>query len=105
MSHVLQIDANPGCAVTPRDLAAESMPYLDDIAAPATVVAGADRTPEQFATLRVTTELAEEIAACDSVLVRRGHYNFGRSGTLKAWFSRIASPVKTVGALAAARNS
>ncbi|MCU1489831.1 MAG: acyl carrier protein phosphodiesterase [Acidimicrobiaceae bacterium] len=89
---------NPDGIVTYRDLAADPVPHLDDVAFFAQFVAEPDRTPEQAAAMAVGTQLIEEVLAADTVLIGLPLYNFGPPSTFKAWFDRIVSQ-RTAGKL------
>ena len=82
---------NPDGIVTYRDLAAEPVPHLDDLAFFAQFVPEADRTPEQTAALAISTQLIDEVLAADTVLIGLPLYNFAPPSTFKAWFDRIVS--------------
>jgi FMN-dependent NADH-azoreductase len=82
---------NPDGIVTYRDLAADPVPHLDDVAFFAQFVPEPDRTPEQAAALALGTQLIDEVLAADTVLIGLPLYNFGPPSTFKAWFDRIVS--------------
>lgn len=84
--------ANPDGIVTYRDLAADPVPHLDDIAFFAQFVAESDRTPEQAAAVALGAQLVGEVLAADTILIGLPLYNFGPPSTFKAWFDRIVSP-------------
>jgi FMN-dependent NADH-azoreductase len=89
---------NPDGIVTYRDLAADPVPHLDDVAFFAQFVPEAERTPEQGAALALCTQLIDEVLAADTVLIGLPLYNFGPPSTFKAWFDRIVSE-RTMGKL------
>jgi FMN-dependent NADH-azoreductase len=90
--------ANPDGIVTYRDLAANPVPHLDDVAFFAQFVPEADRTPEQAAAVALGAQLVDEVLAADTVLIGLPLYNFGPPSTFKAWFDRIVSE-RTMGKL------
>ena len=90
--------ANPDGIVTYRDLAADPVPHLDDVAFFAEFVPEADRTPEQAAAVALGAQLVDEVLAAGTVLIGLPLYNFGPPSTFKAWFDRIVSE-RTMGNL------
>jgi FMN-dependent NADH-azoreductase len=90
---------NPGGIVTYRDLAADPVPHLDQVAFAAGFVPAADRTPEQAAARVLADELIDELLAADTVLIGLPLYNFGPPSTFKAWLDRIVAPDRTMGKL------
>ena len=90
--------ANPDGIVTYRDLAADPVPHLDDVAFFAQFVPGPDRTPEQAAAVALGAQLVDEVLAADTILIGLPLYNFGPPSTFKAWFDRIVSQ-RTMGKL------
>jgi FMN-dependent NADH-azoreductase len=90
---------NPGGTVTYRDLAADPVPHLDNVAISSEYVAASDRTPEQAAARALANTLIDELGAADTVLIALPLYNFGPPTTFKAWFDRIVSVDRTVGKL------
>ncbi len=90
--------ANPDGIVTYRDLAADPVPHLDDVAFFAQFVPEPDRTPEQVAAVALGAQLVDEVLAADTILIGLPLYNFGPPSTFKAWFDRIVSE-RTMGKL------
>jgi FMN-dependent NADH-azoreductase len=90
--------ANPTGIVTYRDLAADPVPHLDDVAFFAQFVPEPDRTPEQAAAVALGTQLIDEVLAAGTILIGLPLYNFGPPSTFKAWFDRIVSE-RTTGKL------
>ncbi len=82
---------NPDGSVTYRDLAADPVPHLDDVAFFAQFVPESDRTPEQAAAVAIGAKLVDEVLAADTILIGLPLYNFGPPSTFKAWFDRIVS--------------
>jgi FMN-dependent NADH-azoreductase len=85
-------EANPGGAVTYRDLAADPIPHLDAETGLARAVPRDGHTPAQAASWARTEELVGEIAAADVVLLGIGLYNFGPPSTVKAWVDHLIAP-------------
>ncbi len=90
-------EANPGGTVTYRDLAADPLPHLDEIAFAANVTPEEDRTPEQRAARALTDSVVGEVLAADTIIVGMPLYNFGAPSTLKAWVDRLVVPGVTIG--------
>jgi FMN-dependent NADH-azoreductase len=90
--------ANPDGIVTDRDLAANPVPHLDNVAFYAQFVAESDRTSEQADAVAIGAQLIDEVLAADTILIGLPLYNFGPPSTFKAWFDRIVSP-RTAGQL------
>ena len=90
---------HPGGTLTYRDLAADPVPHMDQVAFFAAFVPPADRTPEQAAARVLTDQLIDEVLAADTVLIGLPLYNFGPPSTFKAWFDRIVSHDRTMGQL------
>jgi FMN-dependent NADH-azoreductase len=91
--------SNPDGTVTYRDLAADPIPHLDNVAFSAGFVAAADRTQQQAAAYAFNATLIDEVIAADTVLIGLPLYNFGPPSTFKAWFDRIVSAEHTMGKL------
>jgi FMN-dependent NADH-azoreductase len=90
---------NTGGTVTYRDLAADPVPHLDQVAFTAGFVPTADRTQEQAAARVLADELIDELLTADTVLIGLPLYNFGPPSTFKAWLDRIVAPDRTMGKL------
>jgi FMN-dependent NADH-azoreductase len=71
---------NPDGIVTYRDLAADPVPHVDELA-----------FFEQAAAQAISAPLIDEVLAADTVLIGLPLYNFGPPSTFKAWFDRIVS--------------
>lgn len=82
--------ANPGATVTVRDLAAEPLPVLDEVALGALFTPAEQRSAEQVAlTARFDAAIAE-LQAHDTVVLGVAMYNFGVTVQLKSWIDAIA---------------
>ncbi len=92
--------ANPDGAITYRDLSADPLPHLDEVAFMANVTAPDERTPAQRAARALTEQVAGEVLAADTVVVGVPLYNYGPPTSFKAWLDRIVVPDLTIGALA-----
>jgi FMN-dependent NADH-azoreductase len=90
---------HPDGTRTYRDLAADPIPHLDNIAFSAGFVAASDHTSEQAAAFALGTTLIDEVIAADTILIALPLYNFGPPSTFKAWLDRIVSVDRTVGQL------
>jgi FMN-dependent NADH-azoreductase len=84
--------AHPDGIVTYRDLAADPVPHLDDVAFSANFTPEADRTPAQHQARELTERLANELIVADAVVVGLPLYNFSVPSTFKAWFDRVVVP-------------
>jgi FMN-dependent NADH-azoreductase len=82
-------DANPDGTVTYRDLGTNPIPHLEAATGMARMVAAAQRTPAQDASLALSAELIGEIKQADTVLLGLPLYNFGPPSTVKAWVDHI----------------
>jgi FMN-dependent NADH-azoreductase len=82
--------ANPGAAVTVRDLGANAHPILDEAALGALFTPADQRTAEQAARVALDDVLIAEVQAADVVVIGAPMYNFGMPVQLKAWFDAIA---------------
>ena len=82
--------ANPGATVTVRDLAAEPLPVLDEVALGALFTPAEQRSAEQVAlTARFDAAIAE-LQAHDAIVLGVAMYNFGVTVQLKSWIDAIA---------------
>ena len=82
--------ANPGAALTRRDLAAEPHPPIDEATLGALFTAAASRTPEQAARVALDDALIAQAQAADVIVIGAPMYNFGMTVQLKSWFDAIA---------------
>lgn len=89
--------AHPDGVATYRDLAADPLPHLDEVAFSANLVPEAERTPEQRAARAPTDEVVGEVLAADTIVIGMPLDNFGPPSTLKAWVDRIVVPGVTIG--------
>ena len=82
--------AHPGATVTVRDLAAEPLPVLDEVALGALFTPAEQRSAEQ-ATLAARFDAAiAELQAHDAIVLGVAMYNFGVTVQLKSWIDAIA---------------
>lgn len=82
--------ANPGAAVTVRDLVADNHPVLDEAALGALFTPANQRTPEQAARVALDDALIAEVQAADAIVMGAPMYNFGMPVQLKGWFDAVA---------------
>ena len=82
--------ANPGAAVTLRDLAVTPHPILDEAALGALFTPAEQRTPEQAARAALDDALIAEVQAHDTLVLGVPMYNFGNPVQLRAWIDAIA---------------
>lgn len=85
-------DLDPEGTVTYRDLAADPLPHLGPAAAEARFVPPDQHNDEQAAAWAISTELTEEVAAADTVLLGLPVYNYGPPSTVKAWVDHLVAP-------------
>ena len=82
--------ANPGAALTRRDLAAAPHPVLDEPTLQALFTPADKRTPEQAARIALDDALIAQVQAADVIVIGAPMYNFGITVQLKSWFDAIA---------------
>jgi FMN-dependent NADH-azoreductase len=82
--------ANPGAAVTRRDLAAQPHPVLDETALQALFTPADQRSAEQAARVALDDALIAQAQAADVIVLGAPTYNFGITAQLKTWFDAIA---------------
>jgi len=82
--------ANPGATVTVRDLAAEPLPVLDEVALGALFTPAEQRSAEQAALAARFDAAIAELQAHDTVVLGVAMYNFGVTVQLKSWIDAIA---------------
>jgi FMN-dependent NADH-azoreductase len=82
--------AKTGASVTPRDLAANDLPFVSAARFGANLTPAADRTPEQADLAAIADTLIAELQAADTIVIATPVYNFGPPATLKAWADLVA---------------
>jgi FMN-dependent NADH-azoreductase len=82
--------ANPGAAVTRRDLAAQPHPVLDEAALQALFTPADQRSAEQAARVALDDAMIAQVQAADVIVIGAPTYNFGVTAQLKTWFDAIA---------------
>ena len=82
--------ANPGAAVTLRDLAANPVPALDEAMLGALFTPAEQRSAEQAAAVAGYDALIAELQAHDAIVLGVPMYNFGVSTQLKNWIDAVA---------------
>ena len=82
--------ANPGATVTVRDLAAEPLPVLDEVALGALFTPAEQRSAEQAALAARFDAAIAELQAHDTLVLGVAMYNFGVTVQLKSWIDAIA---------------
>ncbi len=82
--------ANPGAALSRRDLAANPHPAIDEATLGALFTPAANRTPEQAARVALDDALIAQAQAADVIVIGAPMYNFGMTVQLKSWFDAIA---------------
>jgi FMN-dependent NADH-azoreductase len=81
--------ANPGAAVTVRDLSANPHPELDETTLGALFTPAEQRTADQAARVAGNDALIAEVQAADVIVIGAPMYNFGISAQLKNWFDAV----------------
>ena len=84
------VSANPGAAVTVRDLARTPHPTLDEVALGALFTPAEQRSAEQAARVALDDALIQEVQAHDTLVIGVPMYNFGVPAQLKNWIDAIA---------------
>ncbi|BDI03812.1 FMN-dependent NADH-azoreductase [Sphaerotilus microaerophilus] len=82
--------ANPGATVTLRDLAAEPLPVLDEVALGALFTPADQRSAEQAALAARFDAAIDELKSHDVIVLGVAMYNFGVTVQLKGWIDAIA---------------
>jgi len=82
--------ANPGAAVTRRDLAAQPHTVLDEAALQALFTPADQRSAEQAARVALDDAMIAQVQAADVIVIGAPTYNFGVTAQLKTWFDAIA---------------
>jgi FMN-dependent NADH-azoreductase len=85
-------DLDPDGTVTYRDLAADPLPHLGVAAAEARFVPPDQHNAEQAASWAISTELVEEVAAAETIILGLPVYNYGPPSTVKAWVDHLVAP-------------
>jgi FMN-dependent NADH-azoreductase len=83
-----------GGSVVRRDLGAEPLPYLTELEHSAMFVPEEHRTPEMREAQAQAALLADELYACDVLLVTAPLYNLNIPSTLKTWLDRIFTDIR-----------
>jgi FMN-dependent NADH-azoreductase len=82
--------ANPGASVTLRDLAAQPLPVLDEVALGALFTPAEQRSAGQAALAARFDAAIDELKAHDVIVLGVAMYNFGVTVQLKGWIDAIA---------------
>jgi FMN-dependent NADH-azoreductase len=78
-----------------RDLAADSLPFIDNDWVKARLVPLDAQTDADRKTLAVSDMLVAELQAADTIVIGVPLYNFSGPATLKAWIDLVARPKVT----------
>ncbi len=81
---------HPGASVTVRDLAANPLPVLDEVALGALFTPTEQRSAEQAALAARFDEAIAELQAHDTIVLGVAMYNFGVTVQLKSWIDAVA---------------
>jgi FMN-dependent NADH-azoreductase len=82
--------ANPTGTYLYRDVAANPVPHIDDIAYSAGNTPESEHTAEQADAFKISKEIIDEVVQADVILLGAPMYNFAIPSNLKAWLDRIA---------------
>jgi FMN-dependent NADH-azoreductase len=80
----------PDATIIRRDLAATSLPYVDDAWIAANFTDPEQRNAEQAEALSISDRLVDELKAADTVVIGVPVYNFGIPAAFKAYVDQIA---------------
>ncbi len=80
---------HPEARVVTRDLAAQTLPHLDEILLNGWMKPVDQQTDAERAASDRSNELVDELLASDVVVIGSPMYNFGITSTLKAWFDHV----------------
>lgn len=83
-----------GGSVVRRDLGAEPLPYLTELEHSAMFVPEEHRSPEMREAQAEAAKLADELYACDVLLVTAPLYNLNIPSTLKTWIDRFFTDIR-----------
>jgi len=86
---------NPGGQVIERDLAADSLPFLDEVWISANMTPAAQRTPEQKQALALSDKLIDELLAAEVIVLGVPMHNFSIPASLKAWIDQVTRAGRT----------
>ena len=81
--------AHPGGKVVVRDIATNSLPYVDLPWIAGAYSTPAQHTPEQKAAIKISDDLIQELFSADEILIATPMYNFSIPAALKAWIDHI----------------
>ncbi len=87
--------ADPGIAVTYRDLAADPIAHLSPSALQTSNIDAARPSDDADNDSKLTDELIREFLAADCIVIGAPMYNFSISSQLKAWIDRIVKAGRT----------
>ena len=78
-----------------RDVAANTLPFIDGAWADARLTDPDTRSAADAETLALSDTLVAELEAADTIVIGTPLYNFGVPASLKAWMDLVARPRKT----------
>lgn len=87
--------AHPGGTVITRDLAADPLPYLDELAVSGMFIPPEDRTPQMQAALALSDRLTDELLASDRIVIGVPMYNFHVPAPFKSWIDHVVRAGRT----------
>jgi FMN-dependent NADH-azoreductase len=86
---------NPGATVTVRNLAADTLPHIDDDFVVATRSPNGPQTDKQRGQLAQSDALVDELFASNVVVIAAPMINFTIPSNLKAWIDNVARAGRT----------
>jgi len=86
---IARLTADGAATVTTRDLAVETIPFVDETMISGLYVPDQDRSPEQKQSLATSDRLVKELKDADTVVISVAMYNFAIPAALKAWIDQI----------------
>jgi FMN-dependent NADH-azoreductase len=87
---VEQLASTQQVSITDRDLNQTPLAHLSESEMAAWMTPEAERTDNQVALEKVSSELIKEVTESDILVIGMPMYNFGVPSTFKAWIDRIA---------------
>jgi FMN-dependent NADH-azoreductase len=87
--------SHPRTTVVERDLAADGIPHLSQLAFAASLTPPRSRSAAEHEAAALADTLIEEVEAADVIVIAAPMYNFSIPSTLKAWIDHITRAGRT----------